>query len=132
MRVIGPRAVFGKLGLLVFLTFLIVRFLGIFCNAFLEAFTLFMDTAHDIKSVTTRLPPEVYEEFAVAARRRGISIKDCFLEAITRWLDKPTPPPVLSADLQRALESFILQPKNEKDALLRDYLVSKLKSEYSA
>jgi hypothetical protein len=41
-----------------------------------------MDNEPTIKSVTTRLPIELYEEFAIAARRRKIPIKDAFEQAI--------------------------------------------------
>lgn len=111
-------------------TLLILSQLGIIRKYFLESFVLVMETEHQIKSVTTRLPPEVYEEFAIAARRKGIPIKEAFEQAIEAWLERPPPQSKLAIKLQRAIEKLMIEPL-EKHKHLRDYLVSLLKSDYS-
>lgn len=92
-----------------------------------------MDNTDSIKSVTTRMPPGLYDDFAIEARRRGMPIKEAFQQAVERWLQLPPPVREYQApdDLLAAFDRLISAPKTEKDTFLREYLVSLLKSDYS-
>lgn len=82
-----------------------------------------MDNEPTIKSVTTRLPIELYEEFAIAARRRQIPIKDAFEQAIRAWLDTPPPPPRITEQQLAVIERILFNPSQKSDIRLKEYLL---------
>lgn len=85
------------------------------------------------KRVFADIDEEDHIAFLILCKRNRLTMQDAVKNFVRKSIiDNETPEPTaLPLGVSRALEHFILHPKDEKDTLLRDYLVSKLKSEYS-